>query len=65
MVRQVMLEAANRQKVDVRRISFIDAWRWLPSVKPGDPYPNWSSIRTVQIGSDQESASGGPSNTSS
>ena len=39
MVRQVMLEAAVRQKVDVRRISFIDAWRWLQSAKPGDPLP--------------------------
>lgn len=37
MVRQVMLEAASRQKVDVRRISFIDAWRWLQSAKPGNP----------------------------
>jgi hypothetical protein len=39
MVRQVMLEAAVRQKVDVRRISFIDAWRWLQSARPGDPLP--------------------------
>ena len=37
MVRQVMLEAASRQQVDVRRISFIDAWRWLQSASPGDP----------------------------
>jgi hypothetical protein len=29
MVRQVMLAAASRQRVDVRRISFIDALRWL------------------------------------
>jgi len=39
MVRQVMLEAACRQQVDVRRISFIDALRWLQSAKPGDPLP--------------------------
>jgi len=39
MVRQVMLEAADRQQVDVRRISFVDAWRWLQSAKPGDPLP--------------------------
>ena len=39
MVRQVMLEAACRQKVDVRRISFIDAIRWLQIAKPGDKLP--------------------------
>jgi len=36
MVRQVMLEAARRQEVDVRRISFIDAMRWLQTASPGD-----------------------------
>ena len=36
MVRQVMLEAAGRQKVEVRRISFIDALRWLQVARPGD-----------------------------
>lgn len=36
MVRQVMLLAAARQKVDVRRISFIDALRWLQTAQPGD-----------------------------
>lgn len=36
MVRQVMLAAASRQRVDVRRISFIDALRWLQSASPGD-----------------------------
>ncbi len=39
MVRQVMLEAACRQNVDVRRISFIDALRWLQTAKPGDELP--------------------------
>ena len=39
MVRQVMLEAARRQHVDVRRISFIDAVRWLQTAKPGDELP--------------------------
>jgi hypothetical protein len=39
MVRQVMLEAAGHQSVDVRRISFIDALRWLQTAKPGDPLP--------------------------
>jgi len=39
MVRQVMLEAACRQRVDVRRISFIDALRWLQSAAPGDDLP--------------------------
>lgn len=37
MVRQVMLEAAARQKVDVERISFIDALRWLQTAEPGEP----------------------------
>jgi hypothetical protein len=36
MVRQVMLAAAQRQHVDVHRISFIDALRWLQSASPGD-----------------------------
>ena len=36
LVRQVMLEAACRQQVDVRRISFIDALRWLQTAQPGD-----------------------------
>lgn len=40
MVRQVMLAAASRQGVDVRRISFIDALRWLQSASPGDDSPN-------------------------
>lgn len=37
MVRQIMLEAACRQRVDVNRISFIDALRWLQTAKLGDP----------------------------
>jgi hypothetical protein len=40
MVRQVMLEAARRQEVDVGRISFIDAVRWLQTASPGDDLPN-------------------------
>lgn len=39
MVRQVILSAACRQEVDVRRISFIDALRWLQSSRPGDVLP--------------------------
>jgi hypothetical protein len=39
MVRQVMLAAASRQGVDVNRISFIDALRWLQSASPGDQLP--------------------------
>lgn len=39
MVRQVMLAAASRQGVDVHRISFIDALRWLQSTSPGDVFP--------------------------
>ena len=36
MVRQVMLEAARHQHVNVRRISFIDAVRWLQTASPGN-----------------------------
>jgi len=32
-----MLEASRRQEVEVDRISFIDALRWLMSALPGDP----------------------------
>jgi hypothetical protein len=39
LVRQVMLEAAKRQAVDVRRVSFIDALRWLQTASPGDQLP--------------------------
>ena len=39
LVRQVMLEAARRQNVDVRRISFIDAMRWLQTARPSDELP--------------------------
>jgi hypothetical protein len=39
LVRQVMLEAACRQQVDVRRISFIDALPWLQTARPGDDLP--------------------------
>ena len=33
LVRQVMIEAAARQKVEVSQISFIDALRWLKSAE--------------------------------
>ncbi len=36
LVRQVMLAAASHQQVDVRRVSFIDALRWLQTARPGD-----------------------------
>lgn len=36
LVRLVMLHAANRQKVAVERISFIDALRWLRHARHGD-----------------------------
>jgi Transposase DDE domain len=39
LVRVVMLEAARRQQVDVDRISFTDAWRWLRSAQPGEQLP--------------------------
>ena len=39
LVRQVMLIAAEQQQVDFRRISFIDASRWLQTARPGDAVP--------------------------
>jgi hypothetical protein len=39
LVRAVMLEAARRQGVEVDRISFIDALRWLACARPGEPLP--------------------------
>lgn len=40
LVRQVMLEAAERQRVAVDRISFVDALRWLRTARPGAALPN-------------------------
>jgi hypothetical protein len=37
LVRLVMWEASKRQQVDVERISFIDALRWLASAQDGEP----------------------------
>ncbi len=39
LVRLVMTEAARRQGVEVERISFVDALRWLAQAKPGDELP--------------------------
>ncbi len=39
LVRLVMVEAARRQGVDVDRISFVDALRWLAHAQPGDELP--------------------------
>lgn len=35
----VLLEAARRQAVKVRRLSFADAWYWLRYARPGDRLP--------------------------
>jgi hypothetical protein len=40
LVRFVMLEASRRQEVEVDRISFIDALRWLMSARPEDKLCN-------------------------
>jgi hypothetical protein len=40
LVRQVMLQAAQRQEVDLQRISFIDALRWLQTAQPHQPLSN-------------------------
>jgi hypothetical protein len=37
--RVVMLAAAQRQRVALERISFVDAVRWLSTARPGDPLP--------------------------
>lgn len=39
LVRRVMARAARRQGVAPRRISFIDAVRWLRCARPGQPMP--------------------------
>lgn len=39
LVRVVMLEAADRQFVEVDRVSFADALRWLRHARPGDAMP--------------------------
>jgi hypothetical protein len=39
LVRLVMWEAAMRQQVDVERISFMDALRWLASADDAEPIP--------------------------
>jgi hypothetical protein len=39
LVRAVMVEAAERQKVSPDRISFIDTVRWLISAQPGEELP--------------------------
>ena len=40
LVRRVMATAAQRQKVAIDRISFIDAWRWLQQARPTTALPN-------------------------
>ena len=40
LVRVVMVEAAWRQGVDVERVSFVDALRWLAQAKPGEDLPD-------------------------
>lgn len=40
LVRLVMAEAARRQEVEVSRISFIDALRWLLCAAPGEAMPD-------------------------
>jgi hypothetical protein len=39
LVRQVMLEAAQRQGVEPDRVSFVDALRWLREAKRGEALP--------------------------
>jgi Transposase DDE domain len=39
LVRRVTVEAAGRQRVPPRRVSFVDALRWLRQARPGEPLP--------------------------
>jgi hypothetical protein len=39
LVRVAMVEASRRQRVDVERISFVDALRWLAAARAGDDPP--------------------------
>jgi hypothetical protein len=39
LVRVVMLEAARRQKVSVKRISFSNTLKWMRHARPGDELP--------------------------
>jgi hypothetical protein len=39
LVRVVMLEAARRRGVDVERVGFVDALRWLARARPGEELP--------------------------
>ena len=39
LVRRVTVEAAGRQRVPPRRVSFVDALRWLRHARPGEPLP--------------------------
>lgn len=39
LVRLVMLEAAGRQRVQVARLSFVDALRWMRHARTGDALP--------------------------
>ncbi len=40
LIRQVMMQAAERQDVPVNRNSFIDAMRWLDTAQLGDELGN-------------------------
>lgn len=39
LVRVVKVEAARRQGVDVERVGFVDALRWLAQAVPGEELP--------------------------
>jgi hypothetical protein len=40
LVRRVMRAAAWRQQVELERISFVDAWRWLRHARLDDELPD-------------------------
>jgi hypothetical protein len=39
LVRRVMVEAGQKQRVEPNRISFVDALRWLRNAEPGEELP--------------------------
>lgn len=65
LVRLVMVEAARRQGVDVERISFIDALRWLAEAAPETSGPNWSSTPIAPDAANPACGSAAPNKTRS
>ena len=63
LVRLVMIEASRRQGVDVERISFIDAMRWLVERDRVTTWRSWWSTPIVPAGASLGSGSDAPGRT--